>query len=661
MATKKQATTSPEQKEAQQWLKDIAAYDTAFKKWEGRVEKILKRYRDELRNNRDGEAKFNILWSNVQTLVPAVFSRVPKPDVSRRFNDNDQVGRVASLILERALDYEVQHYADYRTTLKQDILDRFLGGRGTAWVRYEPHFRAVAQELPTDGDQVTEDIDEPQEELDYECAPVDYVHWKDFGHSVARSWDEVTRVWRLVYMNRPQLVARFGEEIGNKIPLDSRPDEMRQRGPLASMEGEGMQAVIIEGWDKEKKEAVWISKSLGEFVDRKPDPLKLENFWPCPKPLYATLTNDSLIPVPDFTLYQDQANELDILCDRIDGLIKALKVRGVYDASVPELGRLFTEGENGTLIPVKNWQAFADKMGLKGAVDLVDIAPIAKALMDAYNAMEQVKGQVYELTGISDIVRGQSEASETATAQRIKGQYASLRLKSYQDDVARFATECLQLKAQIICSKFDPQTILTMAAAEQLNDTDKKLIPQAMALLIGQERMMDPASDGVNPLRSFRVEVAADSMVLIDEQAEKESATEFLTAVGGFLQQGAEVAQSAPDVVPLLFELIKFGAQKFRAGRQIEGVIDAALDQIKQKMQQQAMQPPPPDPKLEAEKIKADALKAKVQSEQQIAPIKAQAEMVKAKAGVIQAQTDLQTAQVQATMPPPVVQPGAMQ
>src|SRR5688572_1105583 len=198
--------------DVQVWLNHISAYDREFKKWEGRSQKILDRYRDEKRKTADSLAKFNILWSNVQTLVPATFARLPQPDVSRRFKDNDPVGRVASLIIERALEFEIQNYPDYRQSLKATVYDRFLGGRGTAWARYEPHIRAVAQGEPQDGLTVTEDIDEPQEELDYECAPVDYVHWRDFGHTVARTWEEVTGVWRKVFMTRDACIERFGEE-----------------------------------------------------------------------------------------------------------------------------------------------------------------------------------------------------------------------------------------------------------------------------------------------------------------------------------------------------------------------------------------------------------------------------------------------------------------
>ena len=184
----------------QKYLNIIAQYDNEFKKWEARTQKIVKRYRDDNRSQNTNEtAKFNILWSNVQTLIPAVYARLPKASVVRRYGDNDPVGRVASNIIERALDFEIEHYSDFRSAMRNAVEDRFLGGRGVAWVRYEPH--VVAQDMPEDGYQVTEDVDketgegnggdtldgsagmnaEPQEEIEYECAPTDYVHWKDFG------------------------------------------------------------------------------------------------------------------------------------------------------------------------------------------------------------------------------------------------------------------------------------------------------------------------------------------------------------------------------------------------------------------------------------------------------------------------------------------------
>jgi F0F1-type ATP synthase membrane subunit b/b' len=625
----------------QKYLNVVSQYDNEFKKWEARAEKIVKRYRDDNRSQHTNEtAKFNILWSNVQTLIPAVYAKLPKAVAERRFGDNDPVGRVASELIERALDYEIEHYPDFRATMRYAVEDRFLGGRGSAWVRYEPHVRTL--DIPEDGLQVTEDIDdeptkgaentenqdytaggeaEPQEEIEYECAPTDYVHWKDFGHSVARTWEEVTCVWRWVYMTREALTERFGEKMSKKIPLDSGPETLKSYGQSNK---ERTRAKVCELWDKETGKVYWFTKNYNELIDERDDPLELEGFFPCSKPLYSTTTSDTLIPVPDFVLYQDQANELDILSDRIDGLVKALRIRGVYDASQPALQRLLTEGDNNTLIPVDKWMAFSEKGGLKGAIDILPIDELANALLNCYRARTEIKTQIYEITGISDIIRGASAASETATAQQIKGQYAGLRLRSMQEEVALFASELIRLKAQVMCNKFQPQTIMLYAAAGQMSQPDQQMIPQAMQLM--QDK----------PLRNFRIEVDADSLVQIDEQQNKKDRVEFLTAFGGFMREALPVGQQSPELVPMLVELIKFGIGGFKQAKPIEGVLDVALEQMKQKQAGPQEQKPDPEMmKMQAQqqsdqmRVQADtqAAQAKMQSDIQMTQAKTQAEM----------------------------------
>ena len=629
------------------YLRDIAAYNKDFERWQQRSKKILERYRDDARSKgADTQARFNILWSNVQTLIPATFSKLPQPDVSRRFRDTDPVGRVAGMILERALDFEIQHYSDYRQSMRQSVHDRFLGGRGTCWVRYEPHIRSVKSQLPEDGLQVTEDAEvEEIEELDYECAPVDYVHWRDFGHSIARTWEEVTKVWRKVYLTRAACIERFGDELGKKVPLDSKPAD-KDKSQMGQNEEQASRALIFEIWDKETDSAVWLSKSMGQILDERDDPLGLQEFFPCPRPLYATLTNDSLVPIPDYTLYQDQAKELDMLSDRIDGLIQSLQVRGVYNAEFTELSRLFTEGQNGSMIPITNFAAFAEKQGLKGAIDLVDLVPIAQALEQAYKAMDQVKQQIYDITGLADIVRGQSNANETATAQNIKGQYASLRLNAMKGDVAMYATEILRLKAQVMCAKFAPETLVKISAAEQLSQEDQQLIPQALALLVGEDRMMNPdAEEGPNPLRSFRIEIAADSMVEADEQKEKEQRTEFIKVVGGYLKEAAPVVSSLPQIAPLVMEMLKFATVSFKAGKQMEGLIDETADQLKQ-MAQQAMQNPKPDPEMMKVQAAQQTEQAKLQAQGQLEQMRQQHEAA-IEQGKIQAQAAIEQQKIQ--------------
>ena len=621
----------------QKYLGIIHTYDNDFKKWDGRVVKIIRRYRDDTRSASGNEtAKFNILWSNVQTLVPAVYARMPKASVSRRFSDNDPVGRVAALLVERALDYEIEHYSDFRSSMKNAVEDRFLGGRGTAWVRYEPHIRK--QDVPEDGYQITEDIEKgesaeganeaalypqdltatPQEptdvpeEIEYECSPADYVHWKDFGHSPARTWEEVTCVWRWVYMTKDALTERFGEDVAKKIPFDTSPETLTKMGQASKTND---RAKICELWDKETQKVYWLSENYANVIDERDDPLGLENFFPCPKPLFATTTSDTLIPVPDFVLYQDQANELDILTDRIDGLVKALRVRGVYDASQPALQRLLTEGDNNTLIPVDKWMAFSEKGGLKGAIDLLPIDTLAAVLIQCYQAQSQIKGQIYEITGISDIIRGQTAASETATAQQIKGQYAGLRLRAMQDGVAMFASELLRMKAQIICTKFQPQTILEYAGAAQMSQADQQMIPQALQLLQN------------SPLRAFRIEVAADSLVQLDETQTKQDRMDFLNAFSNFLREALPMGQQAPEMVPMLMEMMRFGVGGFKQAAAIEGTIDVALQQLEQGAAKAKQQPPQPSPEQIKMQAEQQAAQAQIQADMQLEQMRAQTNM----------------------------------
>ena len=607
-------------RELEKYLRVIGTYENEFAKWQARVKKLVKRYRDDTRGSGGNEtAKFNILWSNVQTLIPAVYAKLPKADVKRRFGDNDPVGRVAARLVERAIDFEIEHYPDFRSTMKYDVEDRFLGGRGTAWVRYEPHVAPIGVE--DDGVSITSAIEQgegappPLEEIEYERAPVDYVHWKDFGHSQGRTWEEVGQVWRWVYMTREALVERFGEEMARQIPTDQGPETLNA---YRDSKRQYNLAKICELWDKETLKVYWLSKGMSHFIDVRDDPLNFEGFFPCPKPLYATTTSDNLVPVPDFVLYQDQAMELDILSDRIDGLVKALRVRGVYDASQPALQRLMTEGDNNALIPVDKWAAFSEKGGLKGSVDLLPLDTIAQALIQCYQARADIKGQIYEITGISDIIRGQSAASETATAQQIKGQYAGLRLRSMQEDVALFATEVIRLKAQVMCMRYQPQTILAYSAAEQMSDADKALIPQALQLIRDK------------PLRNFRIDIAADSLVQIDEVQEKQDRLQFMQAFGGFLQQALPVGQASPELVPVMMDLLKYGVQAFKAARPLEGTIDAATEQLKQMAAQPRENPAAQQAQMEAqaEQAKSQMLmqieQAKLQQSAQVEALKAQ-------------------------------------
>jgi len=600
---------------ARKWLAELKFAKREDEKWIKRSKKIIKRYRDERTGYSDNAKRFNILWANVQTLMPAIYGKTPRAEVERRYKDQDPIGRTASIILQRCLQYEIDHYGDYDASMKQAVTDRLLPGRGVVWVRFETKEQAIPDSIEDQQEMEAEAQGLPEpEDYEYECTPVDYVFFEDFRCSPARCWDEVTWVARRVYMSRKDGIERFGEDFKD-VPLTHEPiglDELKnQAGEISDIE-DLKKAQIWEIWDKTSKTVYWVAEGYSKTLDIKEDPLGLDQFWPCPRPLFATQTTDTLVPVPDFALYQDQADEIDMLTQRIAMLTEAVKVVGVYDASQPAVQRMLAEGVNNTLIAVDTWAAFAEKGGLKGTVDFMPIEAVLQALAQCYASREQAKQVVYEITGLSDIIRGASVASETATAQQIKSQYASLRLKKLQTEMAQFASEALRIKAQIMADFYSPQTLVEMSGI--MGTQDAQYAEQAIQLLKSE------------PARNFRVEVATDSLVEMDEQAEKASRTEFLGAIGQFMERALPVAQQVPEMAPLMGEMILFAVRAFKGGRAMEAAFDDAVAKMNAPKPPQEQQPDPAMMQLQAQQ---QAEQAKMQAMQQSEQMKAQIEQAK--------------------------------
>jgi len=267
-----------------------------------------------------------------------------------------------------------------------------------------------------------------------------------------------------------------------------------------------------------------------------------------------------------------------MLAQRISLLVKALTVVGVYDASQVGVQRMINECVDNTLIPVDSWAAFSEKGGIKGVVDFLPLDQVIGALQQCYVAREQAKQVIYEVTGLSDIIRGSSVASETATAQQIKSQYASLRLRDLQRHVAVFASDLLRIKAQLMADFYSPETLMQMSGI--MGTQDAQFAEQAIEMLKAE------------PGRNYRVEVASDSLIEIDEATEKQSRMEFLQATGSFLQQAIPAAQQVPELAPLMAEMLLFGVRAFKGGRPMEAAFDDAMAQMSQPKQSA---PPPND------------------------------------------------------------------
>lgn len=612
-----QKQTTPEQTSGQYWHAQIEQAQKVFDKWEARGKKVVKRYRDERDAIESSRKKFNILWSNVQILQPSLYGRNAKPEVSRRYMDQDVIGRLASTMLERAIEYEVEQFPDFDASMRAVVEDRLLPGRGVAWIRYDP---VIVKDEPEDGAQIT-DKTEPAERVDSAHSPVDYVYWLDFLHSPARTWGEVWWCARWVYMAKDEGIERFGDVFKN-VPIESEEPVKEWSDNASKNASRDKKAKVAEIWDKRSGKVCWIAKGYPQALDERPDPLGLEQFFPCPKPMFSTTTTGSLIPVPDYCEYEDQAAELDSITNRISNLVKACKAVGVFNAEFKELQRLLNEGVDNKLFPVTAWAALSEKGGLKGAVDMLNIDSVIQALKQLYMARESVKQTIYETMGLSDILRGASKAEETLGAQQLKANFGSLRLKNSQYDVARFATDIFRLKAQLICKFYPPEVIVDMSGIMNTEDgKDIALVKQAVELLKN------------STIRDFRISVEADTLAQIDEQAEKQAAVEITGAIGSFFKEALPVVTQAPEMLPLVSEMLLFTIRRARAGRSLEASVEKSMAALQKKLANPQPKPDPEMARVQADqaiqqaRASADAQNqaSKLQFEQQTAEIEAAA------------------------------------
>ncbi len=638
-------------------LADIQAYEREYRPWLDRGKGVIDRYRDvrpEPVNQVYILRKFNILWSNVETLQPTLYARLPETVIERRFKDEDPVGKLACEIGERMGNYILQT-SSFDQIMRQVVKDRLLPGRGMLWIGYDSDGDDVEtdeQEEDETGKPVLNDDGTPKMKTEYqkvsESVVPTYVDWKDWGHSPVRTWDEVKTVWRNVYMTEEELIERFGKEKAAEIPLDRKLQDRKEQTDFITP-----QAVIRECYYIETRKVYWVHTSVkDEPLDEADPPVAFQDFWSCPKPLWATVTNDTLIPIPDFIFYQDQANELDIITNRISRLTDALKAVGVYDASQPKLERILQP--NGTpdnmLVPVDAWAAFAEKGGIAGAIQLVPIDQVVGTINALYVAREQVIQIIYQVTGIADIIRGSTDPNETATAQGLKGQFASLRIRDTQAEVARFARDSIRLIIECALEMFEPDTIAEMVMADnfcpltpqeqqfrQMAQTPMgkafmkgKKVPPPQSFMAALRMMKD------DKLRSFHIDIETDSTIAMNEQEEKQQATEFVTAIGGLLAQAAPLLQQEPMLAPLVGETLLYVTRRYRAGRSLETTIEKVVQQLEQK----AQQPQPPNPQLQIAEAKAQGEQARSAADVQ----KSQAQVMIARINAAQTLQEAQQA-----------------
>lgn len=673
--TEPQADYDPsiDKESSKAWLNLITDAEKAMQDWQDRSDKIDKIYADGNRMSATSDRQFSLFWANLQVLAPSVYSRPPVPVVVPRFRNRDPIARTASELLERVANVQFE-LEDVDSTMRLIRDDLVRVGRGAAWVRYEDKLKKGKKN---------------------ERLCLEHVDRRDFITSPARKWEEVDWVARRAWMSKDEMEKRFKKYSGDayeSAAFNAAKRDERDRGHRDPIEKAG----VWEIWCKSEDRVVWVTEGVEDLLDDDKPHLDLDKFFPCPKPAYSTVQPGSLVPVPDYVYYQDQLAEINELTGRISALASALQVKGFYPGG-GEIGdvietALKNHDDSAIMIPVSNWSSFGDKGGI---VEWMPLDMIATTLKGLVEIRKQLIDDVYQITGLSDIMRGLTNASETLGAQELKSQYGSVRIRDKQDELVRIARDLTRLSAEVMAENFDKKTLLDMsqmdlptdadikkqvkeltdqqkeianAAKKQIADAQKnpQIMAQAQANPEEAQAMLQQLQEQANEqiqqlgaqaqkigetvtidqvkkmlddqrLRPFMFDIETDSTIAPDENAQKQRATEFITAVGGFLNQAITAVQMVPQTAALMADSLKYVASQFRAGRELDATIDEFADQMKEMASQ-----PKPNPEADAAQAQQQAEAQKMQMEQQKLQMQTEAHQADMQAKQAASQADLE-------------------
>jgi hypothetical protein len=574
---------------ARLWLDSVTLARKNEESWRNAAGEARDRYRGD-KENQQGK-KFNILYANTQITLPAIYNSTPIPDVRRRFGDADATGKVAAQVLERSLSYSFDAY-DFGGNMRAAVFDSVLAGRGVLRVRYEPSFEETEEEQQEEAEEYAEAPEEAAQpaapRLVFQKVCIEHVNWQDFIIGPGRKWEEVPWIGFEHRLTRDELEDRFGD-LGATMPLDIITDDARARNSdPRDVPDVFKRGTVYEIWDKEEREVLFVAPSLpSKILKRVDDPLGMQDFWPMPRPIYDVVDSGSLVPVVPYSLYKDQAEELDHVTRRIDKLVEQCRYRGLRAADIAEFESL-AKAQDGEFVAVENAMQFADR-GLDKAIWHAPLETLVSVIVQLMQHRDALKATIYEITGLSDIVRGASVASETATAQQIKAQFGSIRIQDRQAEVQRMARDAVRLMAELIGEKFEPETLGLMTGVD-LPQAQQKMMAQQAAMMAQQagqpvppeiEQVLTvPSWDDVlqvlrsDAMRGYRVDIETDSTVQADVARLKTNAAEFVQGFGGFIQAVGPAVQAGAMPMDVVADLLIAFARNFKLGRQAEDALE---------------------------------------------------------------------------------------
>lgn len=622
----------------QRWLAELALADKAEADWRKDARDLWKLYEGGRKKNHS----FNIFWSNTETLAPSLYNSTPQCDVRRRFRDADPLGRAVSATIQRALSYENDAY-DFDAHASAFVLDMLVTGRGVVRIVYEPRFveGEAGPQAANPGDEPAPEVAPTAERVAERNVRCESVQWDDFRRGPGRTWAEVPWIAFRHDFTQQMALEKFGEQIARRLKYtEGRDSESLGRDTDPPVRELFKTCEVWEFWDRDTRQVHFIAPTFKDApLLTADDPLRLRDFYPVPRPAYAITDTRSLVPIPLYKLYEEQAKELDRISARINKIVDACRVRGAYSANLTEVANIL-EADDNQMIPVSNVSEIASVGGLDNAIWTMPIDKLKAVLEQLYVAREQTKQAIYEITGLSDIIRGSTNAQETAAAQKLKSQWGSLRLQRLQREVARVIRDLFRLQAEVIAEQYPLDTLAQVTnlpyptAQQQAQAQQMAQMAQAAGQPVPPElegALTAPTWEQIgevmrsDKLREYRIDVESDSTVQETIDRDMSGLQEVIGNVGQVLagvQQGLPV-EVAKEVALAVVRRARLGHAVEDALEKLDGAAaEGAANQIAEQVMQVVESKSAEGAKAMRQREKEAALQQ--QAEQQAAAIQQQ-------------------------------------
>ena len=551
------------------WMSEIEAARKREADYRKHGEEVLRIY------SAEDDAPYNILYSNTETMLPALYSAVPRPVVKRRFKDESQVGTAAAMtgqrVLEFLLDTNIDGYESYDEAMHSAVLDALLPGRGVTRVKYDAR---ISGETKTS-----------------ELVCMESVHWDRFLMGYAKKWSKVPWIAYEEHVSREEAVRLFGEDVAGKMTFSADQDitDAENKSDRDKNQGGGKTALVYQIWDREggkdgERKVRYVSPQYTDgYLKVFDDPLGLTGFYNCPMPLRFISKPSDLKPIALYRMYEAEARQLNRITTRIRHIVNAIKARGIYDSELgDEIANLMKAEEN-ELVPADKSSSLAAEKGLSNAIWFMPIEQLVNVLDKLIGAREQCKRVIYEVTGISDLLRGSTAASETATAQTLKNQWGTLRLKRAQKEVQRYARDLLRMMLEVAASKFSVETFAAMTGLPYPMEEYKQQIEMAASQARGQplppqaqQILESPSWEQVAQLlgddtqRAFKIDIETNSTVEPEAVEDQKNIAELMNALAQYLNGVAPLVESGMLPFEAAQSMLLAITKRFAFGAEVE-------------------------------------------------------------------------------------------